>query len=180
MRPHRAVLALSLAIVGSQFVPSSGASAGGHRLQFNAATSQPTELDLLPTGPRPELCDSASGRCLVNFVGYDRFEGALQGTQVNAGSLSLDFSTGIGDAVSLATFTGTIQGCPGPGTVTLRYTVAMGARPGQNVGTFDVVKDSGTGGLAAAQGQGTIVATPDPATGSVTSVGTLKVNCKHR
>ncbi|MGF1598821.1 MAG: DUF3224 domain-containing protein [Acidimicrobiales bacterium] len=66
------------------------------------------------------------------------------------------------------------------GTVTLRYTVAMGARPGKNVGTFEVVKGSGTGGLAAAQGRGTIVATPDPATGTVTSAGTLRVNCKDR
>ena len=54
-------------------------------------------------------------------------------------------------AASLATFTGSITGCPGTTTATCRYTAQVGIR----AGTFHVVRGSGNGGLTGLHGTGT-------------------------
>ena len=155
------------------------AEAARARSAFSSATAKPTELfGLGATGaPRPELCEAASAECLVPFVGYDQFTGAIEGAQVNAGSLSFNFATGTGWAVSLAHFTGSVRGCPGAGTATIRYEVRLGAQPGKNVGTFTIVKRSGTAGLAGLSGTGSLTATPNPADGTVPAEGVVDLRC---
>ena len=169
------------ATVAAGAVPAFGSERDARR-SFIAQTDRPTEFfGLTAAGmPRPELCDPTSSRCLVTFVGFDRFTGTLDGTQANAGALSVDFATFVGEGVSLATFTGSVTGCPGSGTALLRYTVQLGARPGQNLGTFEVVDGSGTAGLAGLAGRGSFVATPDYATGAVSTEGRAHLRCARR
>ncbi len=81
-----------------------------------------------------------------------------------------------GWAESISEFEGTVHGCPGAGTVAISWEVQMGARPGQNVGSFEIVKGSGTGGLATLRGKGKVVATPQP-DGSITSVLDANLRC---
>ena len=158
------------------------AEAARARSTFSSTTAKPTELfGLGSTGaPRPELCEAASAECLVPFLGYDQLTGAMEGTQVNAGSLSFNFATGTGWAVSLAHFTGSVRGCPGVGTATIRYEVRLGAQPGKNVGTFTVVKGSGRAGLSGLSGTGSLTATPNPADWTVPAEGLVDVRCGDR
>ena len=100
------VVAIAAAAMLSPFPAT--AEAARTRSAFASTTAKPTELfGLGATGaPRPELCEAASAECLVPFIGYDQLTGAIEGSQVNAGSLSFNFATGTGWAVSLAHFTG--------------------------------------------------------------------------
>ena len=158
------------------------AEAARARSAFSSTTAKPTEFfGLGATGaPRPEFCEASSAECLVPFIGYDQLTGAIEGAQVNAGSLSFNFANGTGWAVSLAHFTGSVRGCSGAGTATIRYEVRLGAQPGKNVGTFTIVKGSGKAGLSGLFGTGSLTATPNPADGTVPAEGVVDLRCGDR
>jgi Protein of unknown function (DUF3224) len=54
--------------------------------------------------------------------------------------------------------------------------VQLGATPGHNIGTFEVVRGSGAGGLHGLRGRGSLVATPQP-DGSISSVLEADLDC---
>lgn len=153
---------------------------GRGKLPFSSTTSAPSEyLALTDDGaPRPGLCNPDNGRCQFGFVGYDRYEGAVSGDSVNVGSISIDLATFQGHANSLATFTGTVIGCPGAGTVLLAWESDLGVEPGRNDSTFRVVAGSGTGGLSGIRGRGSIVANITDPTGPISGAGTANLHCR--
>ena len=175
--PVSAVISVAALAIGGA-LPAK-AQTGRPRSTSSSVTSQPTELfGLTPAGvPRPDQCNADTGRCLVAFIGYDHTTGALEGTQINAGSLSINLQTGQGWATSMGQFTGTVRGCQAPGSVTFRYDMRMGVEPGKNVGTFTVVESSGIGGLSGLTGGGSIVAALNIATGVVTGEGIARLKC---
>ena len=78
----------------------------------------------------------------------------------------------------MSVLTATVAGCPGEGSVSLRWTVQFGfTTEGRNTGTYEVVPGSGTGGLATIRGGGSFVTTVLP-DGSVTSEFTAKFRCQ--
>ena len=100
-----------------------------------------------------------------------------------SGGLSATIPDIVGWAFSVATYSGTVKGCPGPGTAVFRYAFKMGATPGiaeatpgHNYGTVEVVPGSGTGGLATLKGHGTDVA---DTTNGVVSNAVLDFSCRH-
>ena len=162
----------AFALIASGATAASAADRGNtrhHHQQFSSASSRATVV-------LGQECSPDGHVCQIPFFGYDTFTGDVAGSQVNAGAVAVDPSTFIGPAVSLANFAGTIAGCPGPGSAILRYTVQLGATPGHNIGTFDVVRDSGTGGLRGLHGRGSLVATPQP-DGSFPSVLEADLEC---
>jgi hypothetical protein len=105
----------------------------------------------------PANLNPVTGRCSLVFFQSDTFSSDLQGQQRNAGGLSLQLANLSGDGVSLATYTGTVHGCPGRGTALFRYVVKLGVdAPGHNTATVRVVPRSGTGGLATLKGSGQV------------------------
>jgi hypothetical protein len=149
--------------------PSAGARDGGGRQHYQGG---PTE-----TVVDPPYCD-ANGRCVVAFNFRNAYTGDVVGTEVSAGEIAL---TGPADGPGTATsiLTATIKGCPGEGSVMLRWEVLFaGSTAGQNTGTFKAVAGSGTGGLAGISGGGSFVTTFHP-DGVVTSSFTAKFRCPH-
>jgi hypothetical protein len=106
-------------------------------------------------GCDPANLNPATGRCSLVFFQNDFLSGDLQGQERNAGSVSELFTNLSGDAVSNATYTGTVRGCPGNGTVLFRDVAKLGVdAPGHNTATVHVIPGSGTGGLATLKGSG--------------------------
>lgn len=179
---RRVTASLIVTIVSASLMaPWVAGAAGQSGVTFTSTDTRPTQfLGLGPDGlPPAELCEPTTGECLVGFIGYGRMTGAFEGNAVNVGSVSVNFTTGTGWATSLAHFTGTVQGCPGTGTATIRYEARLGAEPGKNIGTLTVVKGSGTGGLKGLTGTGSFVASPQP-DGAVPSTGTARLRCGKR
>jgi len=171
---------LAAAVVTLTTIPIVGSAAtGASRHDYTSQTGGPIELlGTDPTGaPRPELCDSQTGRCIVGYIGGEQASGSLNGSMIGAGSISVSFTTGQGDGTGLAKFTGIVAGCPDAGTVTFRVTTQLGVRPGQNIGRFEVVNDTGTGGLSQLEGQGRFITTLDASTGNYTTHGTTELHC---
>jgi hypothetical protein len=171
---------LTVAVVALSTIPmASAAASDGSLHDYTSQTNGPIELlGTDPSGaPRPELCDSEAGRCIVGYIGREQSSGALNGSMIGAGSISVGFATGQGDGTGFAKFTGSVAGCPDAGTVTFRVTTQLGTKPGQNTGQFEVVNDTGTRGLSQLRGHGDFVATLDPTTGNYTTRGTTKLRC---
>jgi hypothetical protein len=147
------------AIAGSSAAPAlaAGAENDGHVLQ-GAATN--VVLEIHDVDPQTGACthqDPTTGRCSIPFFEIDNLTGDIAGHQQQSGGLSVTPAS-VGQAVSLATFTGTVKGCPEPGTAMFRSVTAIGvkAKDGSvhNVGTVEVVPGSGTGGLSNLEGHG--------------------------
>jgi hypothetical protein len=123
--------------------------------------------------------DSATGRCAIPLYETDNFTDDLVGQQQEAVGASVTVPQFIGQAVGIATYSGTVKGCPGPGTALFRYVATLGVngQSGLNHGTVDFVPGSGTGGLSTLKGHGEFDA---HATASgVVSTATLYFSCKH-
>src|SRR5262245_50452501 len=121
-RLHRyAVAGLStLSIIGASVLAhgsASGSPIGGRQLTFTSTTAEPSKL----FEPDPQSCNPATARCLVPYAASDTVTGDVTGVTVSAGTLSIDLTTGIGDAVTIAELRGTVKGCPGEGTALLRF-----------------------------------------------------------
>jgi hypothetical protein len=148
--------------------PSAAADDDGNRQHYQGA---PTEATI-----GAPFCDAA-GHCLVPFQFRNTYVGDVVGTEVSAGQI---VATGPldGPGSSMSVLTATVAGCPGVGSVSLRWTVQFGfTTEGRNTGTYEVVPGSGTGGLATIRGGGSFVTTVQP-DGSVTSEFTAKFRCQ--
>jgi hypothetical protein len=171
---------LTLAAAAALALPLAVTPAWGHgKRTFTSQSTQPFEyIGTNPGGvPRADLCDPDFSRCILGFIGHERMSGALDGVMNEAATVTFQPATGIGEAVGYGTFTGAVAGCPGPGTVTFRQFTHLATATGQNSGEFEVVQGSGSGGLATLRGTGRFVSKPDPATGTFTASGTVKLRC---
>ena len=153
---------------------ASGSPTRGRQLAFASATAEPVEL----FGPDPELCNSATGRCLVPYAATEAVTGDIVGVAVSAGTLSIDPTTGIGDATSLTEIRGIVEGCPAHGTALLRFIARLGVSPATNEGTFIVLSGRGTGGLTTLRGSGSFTATVNPDQ-TVTGNFNAHLSCRH-
>jgi hypothetical protein len=161
-----AVAAVAALAIG--LAPSAAANGGGR--QHYEGT--PTET-IIGT----PICHAA-GACVVPFQFRNTYSGDVVGTEVSAGQIvATGPADGPGSAMSV--LTAAIAGCPGEGSVMLRWTVQFAVTTeGRNTGTFEVVPGSGTGGLVTIKGGGSFVTTVLP-DGSTTSVFTAKFRCRH-
>ena len=163
----------AFALIASGATAASAADRGGsrhHHQHFTSVASRPTVL-------LGQECSADGHLCQVPFFGFDTFTGDVAGNQVNAGAVAVDPATIIGPAVSLANFSGTVAGCPDAGSAIFRNTAQLGATPGHNIGTFEVVRGSGLAGLRGLHGRGSLVATPQP-DGSISSVLEADLECE--
>jgi hypothetical protein len=168
--------AMAIALGAAPAVAAASSNGGDSRPALHA-TSFSTPAQLFGLGPSGcTNLNPDTGRCLIAFFQHDTLSGDIVGQNVNAGSLSVQLPALTGDAVSLSTFRGTVRGCPGPGTATLRFVVRLGARPGHNIGTVEVVEGAGSGGLATLEGRGHVDATPHP-DGTVTGSTEFNLRC---
>ena len=173
------VLATALAAGGATSQATASDSGGSHVQRARSTTTAPTELfGFIGGAPDPSRCESVTGQCLLPYYGHDGLTGAMTGTLDGAGSLSINLATGAGRAVSLSRFRGLVTSCPSEGTALLQFTARLGVRPGVNVGTFEVIQGSGTGGLAGLTGSGSFVAHVQPDQSTLADL-VLKVRC-HR
>ena len=176
-RTNRTIVTATAAL-GLILTSASGASADAHteshhhRQQYSVAPNHPTAI-------LGQECTADGHLCALPFFGYDTYTGDINGNQVNAGAVVVDPTTFKGPAVSLANFTGTISGCPGPGSAILRYTAELGVTPGHNAGNFEVVANTGTAGLAGLHGHGTFLATVHT-DGTITSTGHADLTCDRQ
>src|SRR5205823_5087623 len=101
------------------FVGGAGTVAGAESPgRLHTTTTQAAATELFDFDFNTGACthaDPTTGRCAIPFYGSDLFSGDLAGTQQNAGGLSID-ATITGYAMSVATYSGTVKGCPGLGT----------------------------------------------------------------
>jgi hypothetical protein len=181
MRRYLFLLPVIVAVVGTGGIGSiaAGAESEGH---LHASTTH-TSLEVYDVDFGTGTCthqDSATGRCAIPFYETDNFTGDLVGQQQNAGGLSVTIPAVVGQAMSIATYSGTVKGCPGPGTALFRYVFTMGVngQSGHNQGTVEVVPGSGTGGLSTLKGHGDLDAVPSP-NGSVASTARLDFTCNN-
>jgi len=175
------VLLVALLLIPATMSAAKSAPSAAALLHISSHSTRPTEIYGLNSDgtPRLELCDLATRRCVLPFIAFDAFTGDATGEDVNVGSLKADLATLVGDGVSLSTFTGTVQGCPSPGTATLRWIVKFGVQPGRNAATFTVVEGSGTGGLEGLVGDGDAIAGLHPDS-TVTGEITAHLTCRTR
>src|SRR5262249_48949306 len=124
--------------------------------------------------------DPTTHRCAIPFYETDIFTGDLVGQQQNAGALSVTIPALVGQAVTIATYSGTVKGCPGPGTAMFRNvsTIGVHGQTGHNQGTVEVVPGSGTGGLSTLQGHGVEDAVQD-SNGVFVGTARLDFSCHH-
>jgi hypothetical protein len=101
---------------------------------------------------------------------------SIESAYTNAGSLSVQLPALTGDAVSLATFRGTVRGCPGPGTATIRFVAILGVTPGHNIARMEVAQGTGSGGLTTLEGTAYIDATVHP-DGTINGSGEFRLDC---
>lgn len=177
MRRHLFLLPVISTVLGTGAI-GSVAVAGGASADYLRATTTQSGLevyDLGSTGCTHQ--DPTTGRCALPFYETDTFTGDLVGQQQEAGGLSLTVPAFIGRAVGIGTYSGTVKGCPGPGTALFRYVFTLGVngQSGHNQGTVDVVPGSGTGGLSRLHGHGRLDA--DTTTGSAVSTARLDFSC---
>src|SRR5436305_4180518 len=106
-------VAAVLAIGGIASVADAQGGGGHDRLLHATGTQVAIEVfDFdLSTGACTHQ-DPATGRCAIPFYGTDVDTGDLVGEEQNAGGLSVT-PLFMGEAASLATFSGTVKGCPG-------------------------------------------------------------------
>jgi hypothetical protein len=173
------LIASALAVAAGSVTPSLPAGASnseeGRKVLHGTVSSTPAQL----LGRGPSGCvdlNPDTGRCLLAFSQEDTYSGDMVGQDTDAGSLSLQLSTLSGDVVALATFRGTVRGCPSPGTATLRVVGRIGVTPGRDIGTVEVIDGAGSGGLARLQGSGQFESTVH-ADGTVTGTEDLIVSC---
>jgi hypothetical protein len=160
------VAAVAALAVG--LAPSAAADDDGNRQHYGGA---PTEATI-----GTPFCDAA-GQCLVPIQFRNTYTGDVVGTEISAGQI---VATGPFDGPGsfMSVLTATVAGCPGVGSVSLRWTVQFGfTTEGRNTGTYEVVPGSGTGGLASIRGSGSFVTMVQP-DGSVTSEFTAKFRCQ--
>jgi hypothetical protein len=161
-----ACTAIAIAIAGSSAAPALATSAGAKSDGYLHASSTNSVLEVYDFDLQTGACthqDPATGRCAIPFYETDNITGDLVGQQQESGGLAVT-PTFIGQAVGLGTYSGTVKGCPGPGTALFRYVITMGVngQSGHNQGTVDVVPGSGTGGLSTLKGHGHVDATVTP------------------
>ena len=181
MRRHLFLLPVIATVLGTGGI-GSVAVAGAERdgqLRATSTSSTPEGYDLdLSTG----VCthqDPATRRCAIPFYETDNFTGDLVGQQQNAGGLSVTVPAFIGQAMSIATYSGTVKGCPGAGTALFRYVFTMGVHDtsGHNQGSVEVVPGSGTGGLSTLKGRGDVDVVQT--TSGFTSTDRLDFSCNR-
>jgi hypothetical protein len=148
------------AIAGSAANPALAGAAGEDPSNVLHASVTNAALEVYDLDPQTGACthqDPTTGRCAIPFYATDNFAGDLVGQQQESGGLSVT-PTFIGHEVGLATYSGTVKGCPGPGTALFQYvyTVGVNGQPGNNHGTINVVPGSGTGGLSMLKGNGVV------------------------
>ena len=168
-RARTGVAVAAVAALAVGLAPSADARDGGGRHHYEGT---PTETII-----GSPICDAA-GMCVVPFQFRNTYSGDVVGTEVSAGQIvATGPADGPGSAMSV--LTATVAGCPGEGSVMLRWTVQFGVTTvGQNTGTYLVVEGSGTGGLATIKGGGSFVTTVQP-DGSTTSEFTAKFRCRR-
>jgi hypothetical protein len=165
-------MAASVAAVAALTVgaaPAVDAHGGGGRQHYQGT---PTETNI-----GTPVCDAA-GRCIVPLQFRNMYTGDVVGTELSVGQI---VATGPADGPgsSMSVLTATVAGCPGEGSVILRWSFVFALSTlGQNTGTFEVVPGSGTGGLATMKGGGSFVSTLNP-DGSSTSNFTADFRCRR-
>jgi len=169
------------AIAGSSADPALASAGGEDEGQLLHAAVTNSSLEVYDFDLQTGACthqDPTTDRCAIPFYATDNFTGDLVGQQQESGGLSVT-PTFIGQQVGLATYSGTVKGCPGPGTALFRsvYTLGVNGESGSNRGTVDVVPGSGTGGLSTLHGHGVVKATV--ASGSVVTAE-LDFSCTNR
>lgn len=111
--------------------------------------------------------------CLLPFNDFVFVDGDLSGSSIGSGTVSF-LSPGKGYAVRFGYFTGTLKGCPGPGTA-MAVTVSRIDAPNPTTGNVMFLEGSGTGGLSGISG--TFTVSTDPAPGSP-SIATGTGGCR--
>jgi hypothetical protein len=173
------VIATVLGAGGIGGIAVAGAESDGHLLHASTTTSGQEIYDIdLSTGACTHQ-DQATGRCAIPLYETDHFTGDLVGQEQETVGLSVTIPAIVGQATGIATYSGTVKGCPGPGTALFRYEFTMGVdgQTGHNRGTVDVVPGSGTGGLSTLRGHGVDDAHQTPS--GVVSAAQLDFSCHN-
>jgi hypothetical protein len=173
------VIATVLATGGIGSIAVAGAEGDG---QLHASTTT-TGTEIYGLDLSTGACthqDRATGRCAITVYETDIFTGDLVGQEQNAVALSVTIPAFIGQGVTLATYSGTVKGCPGPGTALFRNvsTIGVNGETGHNRGTVEVVPGSGTGGLSTLHGHGVDDAVQTP--NGVVGTERLDFSCHSR
>jgi hypothetical protein len=181
MRRHLFLLPVIVATLvagGVGSIAIAGAESDGP-LHASTTTSASELYDINLTTGACTHQDPATGRCAIPFYETDNFTGDLVGQQQESGGLSVTVPAVVGQAIGVATYSGTVKGCPGPGTASLRYVFTMGVngQTGHNQGTVEVVPGSGTGGLAKLSGHGFDEAVQTPS--GIVSNARLDFSCNN-
>jgi len=174
-------VAAVLAIGGIASVADAGGGGGDGHDGLLHATGTQVAIEAYDVDLSTGACthqDPTTARCAIPFYGTNVVTGDLVGQEQNAGGLSVTPQL-IGEATSLATFSWTVKGCPGPGTAMFRYETTMGVdgQTGHNHGSVEVVPGSGTGGLATLKGVGDVDVTPS-SKGSLVGTDRLDFSCR--
>ena len=117
---------------------------------------------------------NVAGACIANVASTNTWTGGLTGTSESRDSVAGDVKGNV-TFVSFDLFTGHVQGC-GDGSIIIQGHITRPfTQPGQ--GTLEVVKNTGSGGLAKLTGQGTFYVVPDPGGSSATSTYSMTLSC---
>ena len=180
MRRHLllpSIIAAALVTGGIGSITAARADSDG-TLRATTTPAAPTEAyDITAAGCTHQ--DPTTKLCAIPVYETNNYTGDLVGQDQIAGAILATVPDFVGQAVTVAIYSGTVKGCPGPGTAIFRTVDALGPKtPGINQGTIEVVPGSGTGGLSKLGGHGSLTA--DARSGSVTSTLRLDFSCTNR
>ncbi len=156
--PIIAALTSTLTLVGGPLATRAATAAGEHDDTLHAI--------LQTTGAAtfgPRLC-TPDGACVFTAIQPGRFTGDLTGNLAAAVAVTANGAAGNLVGGGITAYSGTVRGCPGPGTVAVITTRIDVVRGVADTSEVLFVPESATGGLAGLHGRGT--STFDPATGT--------------